>query len=133
MARYLLNIMQISSTVACHSGFHNKASTSKDTKLIDIAVLKIKFSLVLLLMTLILCMFSQYLPSFTTAKLPEHFRGPVAQSTSVGTRERMGTNKQLGEERVERDCNSPSLYWFILSVNRPKKQTSRNKSDRLTL
>lgn len=42
-------------------------------------------------------------------------------------------NKQLEEERVERDCNSPSLHWFILPVNRPKKQASRNKPGRLAL
>lgn len=112
MARYLLSITQISSTVACHSGFHSKESTSEGTRLIDIAVLKIKFSSVLLLMTLSLYMFSQYLPSFITAKLPKHFRGPVTQSPIVSTREWMETNS-LGKKRVEKDCNSPSLPWLF--------------------
>lgn len=126
MTHYLLSITQISSTVACHSGFRNKLSTSEDNKLIDTAVLKIKFSSVLLLMTLRLCTFSQYLPSFITAKLPKHFRGPVTQSPIVSIREWMETNS-LGKKRVEKYCNSPSLRWFILSMNRPKNQNSRNK------
>lgn len=76
-------------------------------------------------MTLSLCMFSQYLPIFITAKLPELFHGPVAQSTSVSTRERMGTN-YMGKKGQQ-----PQLI-LVYSVSGQTPKTNQQKYTRQT-
>lgn len=45
-------------------------------------------------------MFSQYLPGFITTKILDPFHGLVAQSTTVGTKEGIGTNSGRKRRKV---------------------------------